>query len=109
MLPRSERISADGQRQLTRTVLRALCLAAVLTAAACRLPPPGTPNFQDGYTAGCNDAAVDAPGGQTGQPTWMRDENRFTSQPDYKEGWQEGFVACYRQWMETPAVGNRGT
>jgi hypothetical protein len=86
-----------------------LWLAASLATAGCYQPPAGTPDFQDGYHAGCDDAAVDSPGAQTGQTTWMRDEARIAAQPDYKEGWYQGYVACYRKWLDHPSMSNTGT
>lgn len=86
-----------------------LWLAASLATAGCHQAPAGTPDFQDGYHAGCDDAAVDSPGAQTGQTTWMRDEARIAGQPDYKEGWYQGYVACYRKWLEHPSMSNTGT
>lgn len=49
------------------------------------------------------------PGSQTGQTTWMRDEARVAAQPDYKEGWLQGYTACYRKWLDHPSMSNTGT
>lgn len=39
----------------------------------------------------------------------MRDEGRIAGQPDYKEGWYQGYVECYRKWLEHPSMSNTGT
>lgn len=108
MLQRLDRVSGDGQPGLRR-LGSFLWLTISLAIAGCYQPPAGTPDFQDGYHSGCDDAAVDAPGAQTGQTTWMRDEARIVGQPDYKEGWQQGYVACYRKWLDHPSMSNTGT
>ena len=48
-------------------------------------------------------------GTSAGQTTWMRDEARIVGQPDYKEGWHQGYVACYRKWLDHPSMSNTGT
>jgi hypothetical protein len=82
--------------------LRRLCLAAPLLAG-CSHEPPGSNLFHEGYTAGCSDGSFDA-GGPSGQVEYMRDPALYRTQPDYKNGWQQGYAKCYRDQNEYPPM-----
>jgi len=92
---------------MDRTLKNLLAVAALATLTACaatqRAPTtpakpatakaPGVnlsgypPAFRDGYADGCN-AAKNRRG--------TRDEARFKSDPQFAQGWQDGFGICSR-------------
>ncbi len=84
-------------------LVRAACITAVLLIAGCSHQPPGSKLFEEGYTAGCSDGSFDA-GGPSGQVEYMRDPTLFRTQPDYKNGWQQGYAKCYRDQTEYPQM-----
>lgn len=82
-------------------------LAVALILASCSRVPPGSPDYQNGYTAGCYDGRFDA-NAPTTQTTWIRDESLFGTNADYKEGWQEGYAKCYADERDYPIMGTIG-
>lgn len=86
---------------------RAACIAAILLIMGCSHQPPGSPQFEEGYTAGCSDGTFDA-GGPSDQVQYMRDNTLYRTKPDYKNGWQQGYAKCYRDSTEYPEMDNRG-
>ena len=68
--------------------------------------PPGTPDFRTGYTDGCTSGYGDA--GRRGmEDVFVKDESRFDSDAQYKDGWLQGYAACYRSEREQPMLGIR--
>ncbi len=86
--------------------LRPACFA-LLVLAGCSHQPPGSPQFEEGYTAGCSDGTFDA-GGPSDQVEYMRDPTLYRTNADYKNGWQRGYAKCYRDSTEYPEMSNRG-
>ncbi|HUC62872.1 MAG TPA: hypothetical protein VMF53_13045 [Alphaproteobacteria bacterium] len=81
----------------------ALVLALALLVASCgddddkkkvdvRVPPAGSAAFQQGYKAGCATGVADAD--HSGQRLGNTDP-RYTTDLDYKKGWDQGYFACY--------------
>jgi hypothetical protein len=75
------------------------CAAAALSAllaAACAAPQPRAqvnlsgfpPAFQQGYAEGCRSA---------GARSVQRDENRYKTDADYLQGWNDGYSICRRR------------
>ncbi|MBC7944864.1 MAG: hypothetical protein H7X91_06315 [Burkholderiales bacterium] len=87
-----------------KNLLAAVLLATLTACAATQRAPttparpataktPGVnlsgypPSFRDGYADGCNAA-------KSGRST--RDEARFKSDPQFAQGWRDGFGICGR-------------
>lgn len=89
----------------------ALCgfLALVAAAASCKTTggvPAGPPDFQAGYSDGCDSGYGDA--GRRGMAdVFVKDEAQFDSDPRYKDGWQQGYAACYQSEENQPMMGQR--
>lgn len=102
----------DPMRARIRQVA-AICglLALVAATAACKTTgagavPPGPPGFQTGYTDGCTSGYGDA--GRRGmEDVFVKNESRFDSDSEYKDGWLQGYAACYRSEREQPMLGIR--
>ncbi|MGE0093785.1 MAG: hypothetical protein AB7M05_19935 [Alphaproteobacteria bacterium] len=82
-------------------------LAVVLILASCSRIPTGSPDYQNGYTAGCYDGRFDADAPTT-QTAWIRDESMFEANADYKSGWQEAYAKCYADERDYPIMGTIG-
>jgi hypothetical protein len=82
-------------------------VAAALMFASCSHVPPGSRDYQNGYTAGCYDGRFDADAPTT-QTTWIRDESLFGTNADYQEGWQQGYAKCYADERDYPIMGTIG-
>lgn len=82
----------------------AAAAAAIMLIAGCTSSvPPGSTYFREGYVAGCSDGSFDA-GGPSGQVQYMRDGTLYRTQPNYKNGWQQGYAKCYRDQNEYPQM-----
>lgn len=82
-------------------VAAALSLAVV---AGCAGPPTGQgrpPAYADGYNHGCQSgrAAQDV----LGDP--RKDDRRFESDPQYAQGWSDGYRKCEYEQMQKNAGG----
>lgn len=80
----------------------AFCLA-VAALAGCAAPAPGAPPlnlsgfppaFRQGYADGCAAAGSRAP---------SRDEARYTAEPDYAQGWNDGHAICAKRRVRKPS------
>ncbi len=102
------RPSFDVQhRHLAAAQRHGAWLAIALILASCSRVPPGSSEYQNGYTAGCYDGRFDAQAPTT-QTTWVRDESLFETSADYKSGWQEAYVQCYADERDHPIMGTIG-
>ncbi len=71
----------------------ALLAAAVLLAAGCAGSPTGparTPAYGDGYKDGCESGRASQ--SVFGRPA--KDAGRYASDPQYAQGWSDGFSKC---------------
>jgi hypothetical protein len=84
---------------------------AVTLLAACtgnlvnpQVPPPGSsPGFQDGYVDGCLSGFTDA--GRDGyQLRARKDVKRYRQDPEYKNGFDKGYHACFEEEKRTPKM-----
>ena len=68
-----------------------------------QVPPPGTPAFQEGYLHGCTSGFSDA--GRDGyQTSYVKNEKRYVSEDDYRNGWDKGHAACYEEERRHPRM-----
>lgn len=82
-------------------VLAAPVMACTATLVNPRIPPPGTPDFRDGYFAGCPSGYADA--GRDGyEQAYRKDPARYATEPDYRQGWDHGHNACYEDEKRHP-------
>ena len=67
-----------------------LLLAAAIGLAACETdwPPPGTPMFQKGWSAGCDSGYADA--GRDGEDLSYRRGAEYEQDAAYRAGWHDG-------------------
>ena len=85
-------------------------LGVAMPLAACtsglvnpQIPPPGSPAFADGYVHGCYSGFTDA--GRDGyQQDYRKDTVRYAREPDYKQGWDQGYAACFEEEKRHPKV-----
>jgi hypothetical protein len=86
-------------------------LALVAATASCKTTgagavPPGPPDFQAGYSDGCNSGYGDA--GRRGmEDVFVKDTSKFDSNQEYHEGWLQGYAACYQSEANQPMMGIR--
>lgn len=84
------------------------CLAGLLAACATdlvnpQIPPPGPPAFEEGYVDGCYSGFTDA--GRDGyQQSYRKDTVRYARETDYKQGWGQGYAACFEEEKRHPKV-----
>lgn len=52
--------------------------------------------FRDGYNSGCNYGRAEASGSKN---DGTRDEKRLQSEPDYANGWYDGFEWCRDNYL----------
>ena len=75
-----------------RRLLRAALGATLLVGCAAGTPPVNlggfSPAFKQGYTDGCESA---------GALSQRRDEARYKSEPDYMQGWDDGYSICAKR------------
>lgn len=68
-----------------------------------QIPPPGSPDFEESYLHGCNSGFTDA--GRDGyEQDYRKDAMRYTREPDYKQGWDQGYAACFEEEKRHPKV-----
>ena len=108
-----------GQNNLTNSLKTRLRQAAtacgllilVAATASCKTPgagdvPPGSANFQAGYSDGCDSGYGDA--GRPGMgDVFVKNTPLFNNDRDYHEGWLQGYAACYQSEANQPRLGNR--
>lgn len=72
-----------------------VAVCAVILVTGCQSTttrvPPGPPDYQDGWAAGCDSGYVAA-----GHPyyQWRKDVARFGADKTYAQGWEDGFRTC---------------
>ncbi|MGE0093781.1 MAG: hypothetical protein AB7M05_19955 [Alphaproteobacteria bacterium] len=87
-----------------------LCAMTMLTAS-CKTTgsgevPPGSPDFQAGYSDGCVSGYGDA--GRRGmEDVFVKNTARFNGNQQYHEGWLQGYAACYQSEASQPMMGIR--
>lgn len=70
------------------------CLIGILLAACGSAVPEGSsPEFIVGYVNGCESGYVDA----HKMPQYVKDEERFRTDADYRDGWTYGHHQCYTE------------
>ena len=91
---------------MMRKVAGATAIMGILGACA-YVSNPGFPDparsqdYRLAYMAGCDCGFADA--GRDGfQNAYQRDEKRFQSDPEYRNGWQDGYNACFAEQRRTP-------
>ena len=101
-----------GRKIVARRAVGAIGIAILVGVAVACQPtgpgavPPGPPGFRTGYTDGCTSGYADA--GRRGmEDVFVQNEGRFASDADYKEGWLQGYAACYREERDHPMMGIR--
>jgi hypothetical protein len=68
------------------------CLIGVLLGACASAVPEGSsPAFIVGYVDGCESGYVDA----HRRFQYFKDEERFRTDTDYRDGWHYGYKLCY--------------
>ena len=68
------------------------CLIGVLLGACASAVPEGSSSaFIVGYVHGCESGYVDA----HKMPQYNKDEERFRTDADYRDGWTYGHQKCY--------------
>lgn len=88
-----------------------IMIGASALAASCKTTgaadvPPGTPDFQAGYSDGCDSGYGDA--GRRGmQDVYAQDGPKFRTNAQYHEGWLQGYAACYQSEENQPMMGQR--
>ena len=72
-----------------------------------QIPPPGSRAFSDGYVDGCPSGFDDA--GRDGyDQDYRKDTARYAHEPDYKQGWDQGYAACFAEEKRHPKeIGGR--
>ncbi len=86
-------------------------LVLVAATASCKTTgagdvPPGTPDFQAGYSDGCDSGYGDA--GRRGmEDVFVKDKVKFNNNQQYHEGWLQGYAACYQSEENQPMMGQR--
>jgi len=62
-----------------------------------RVPPPGSsPAFSDGWVDGCLSGFDDA-GREGYEHSSVKNEARFTTDPEYRGGFQKAYAACFEE------------
>ena len=94
--------------------LGAVSVAGILAACASglvnpQIPPPGSLAFRDGYVDGCPSGFRDA--NRDGyEQAYRKADTRYTREPDYKSGWDQGHAACFAEEQRHPkSIGAGGT
>lgn len=83
--------------------LAAPVMACTTTLVNPQIPPPGTPDFQDGYFAGCSSGFADA--GRDGyEQGYRKDTHHYATVPDYRQGWDQGQHACFEEEKRHPKI-----
>lgn len=93
-----------------RLGLIGFCSCVAISLGACttglvnpQIPPPGSPAFEEGYLHGCYSGFADA--GRDGyQQDYRKDAVRYRREPDYKQGWDQGYAACFEEEKRHPKV-----
>lgn len=86
-------------------------VALVAVTASCKTTgsgdvPPGPPDFQAGYSDGCDSGYGDA--GRRGmEDVFVKDKVKFNNNQNYHEGWLQGYAACYQSEENQPMMGQR--
>lgn len=97
--------------RLRRTVTACSLLVLVAATASCKTTgagdvPAGPPDFQAGYSDGCDSGYGDA--GRRGmEDVFVKDKVKFNNNQDYHEGWLQGYAACYQSEENQPMMGQR--
>ena len=86
----------------------AVSTAIIGILAACAfVPNPAIPDparsqeYRLAFMAGCDCGFTDA--GRDGfQNAYQLDEKRFQSDPEYRNGWQDGYHVCFAEQRRTP-------
>ena len=78
-----------------------------IVGACAFVPNPAIPDparsqeYRLAFMAGCDCGFTDA--GRDGfQNAYQLDEKRFQSDPEYRNGWQDGYGACFAEQRRTP-------
>jgi hypothetical protein len=78
-----------------------------ILGACAYVPNPAIPDparsgeYQLAFMAGCDCGFTDA--GRDGfQNAYQLDEKRFQSDSDYRNGWRDGYAACFAEQRRTP-------
>lgn len=80
-----------------------LLIACASNLANPKIPPPGPPGYQEGYLDGCRSGFAVAP--RTGAETdYQRNEARYASDGEYRQGWEAGLKACYEEERQHPKM-----
>ena len=84
------------------SVLLAGCGPGLTNAA---VSPPGSEMYQLGYVNGCPSGYVDA--GRVGYESgsYVKDPKLYPSNPEYRQGWDQGHMACYEDERRYPKMG----
>ena len=97
---------AKEQKQIMRKVAVSTAIMGILAACAF-VPNPAIPDparsqeYRLAYMAGCDCGFTDA--GRDGfQNAYQLDEKRFQSDSEYRNGWQDGYGACFAEQRRTP-------
>jgi len=77
-------------------------LAAVVAACLNPALPPGTTRqYADGYRDGCDSGYSDA--ARDGYfLAYYKNQARYDSDADYRDGWDKAYAACYDEEYRTP-------
>ncbi len=83
-----------------RHLIPVLGLTALLGACGTYAPPGSTAEFSGGYTNGC--LLGYEQGGRGNHFAEPRDETRYATDTEYRNGWDEGFEECFNRAISQP-------
>jgi hypothetical protein len=98
-------------KRIRQTAAVLTMMAAAAFVVSCKTTgaektPPGPPDFQAGYSDGCDSGFGDA--GRRGmEDVWVKNGPMFNNNPQYHEGWLQGYAACYQSEENQPMLGQR--
>ena len=104
-------MNAFSPYALRRIAIAGRLCAIVMLTASCKTTgagdvPAGPPDYQSGYSDGCDSGYGDA--GRRGmEDVFVKDTAKFDSNQQYHEGWLQGYAACYQSETSQPMMGIR--
>lgn len=90
------RSTGIGVAKFPAASLAAACLLTMVAACG-RGNADGSPSYTVGYVHGCDSGFTDL----DMRVNFVKDENRFRLDADYRKGWREGHAECYAEGLRT--------
>ncbi len=85
------------KKSFSHPAVLACLTGALLAACASAVPEGSSPAFIVGYVHGCESGYVDA----NLMSQYVKDEERFRADADYRDGWTYGHQKCYDEASRT--------